>query len=165
VMGQELSGRQKFMVVGYAVAGPCEILLGIVFLLSGASVRGLLAIAMGVFFIYSSYKTATSPPAPESDADFKKCPACGKFTRKANVCKHCGHDLTHSVSGAPPNNGQENPPTTSGAPATEAHERYTKVRCNHCQHAQAVPVNQATFSCEQCGAHLKRAAAPAESGW
>jgi ribosomal protein S27E len=165
VMGQELSGRQKFMVVGYAVAGPCEILLGIVFLLSGASVRGLLAIAMGVFFIYSSYKTATSPPAPESDADFKKCPACGKFTRKANVCKHCGHDLTHSVSGAPPKHVQENPSTTSDAPETEAHGRHTKVRCNHCQHVQTVPVNQATFSCEQCGAHLKRAAAPAESGW
>jgi zinc-ribbon domain len=150
VMGQELSGRQKFRVVAYAVAGPCEILLGIVFLLSGASVRGLLAIGLGVVLIYSSYKTATSPPAPESDADFKKCPACGKFTRKANVCKHCGHDLTHSVS---------------GAPLTEAHERSRKVRCNHCQHVQTVPINQATFSCEQCGAHLKRAAAPADSGW
>jgi rRNA maturation protein Nop10 len=32
--------------------------------------------------------------APESDAYVKKCPACGKFTRDANVCRHCGHDLT-----------------------------------------------------------------------
>jgi ribosomal protein S27E len=163
-MGQELSGRQKFIVVAYGVAGPCEILLGIVFLASGASVRGLLAIGLGVLFIYQSYKMATSPPAPESDADFNKCPACGKFTRKANVCRHCGHDLTRSVSGAPPEKVQENPPTTSDAPETEAHETYTKVRCNHCQHVQTVPVNQATFSCEQCRAHLKRAAAPAKSG-
>jgi predicted RNA-binding Zn-ribbon protein involved in translation (DUF1610 family) len=148
-MGQELSGRQKFTAVAYGVAGPCQVLVGILFLSSGASVRGLLAIGLGALLIYSSYKMATSPPAPESDADFKKCPACGKFTRKANVCRHCGHDLTYSVSDAPEN---------------EAHETYTKVRCNHCQHVQTVPVNQATFSCEQCGAHLKRAAAPAKSG-
>lgn len=32
--------------------------------------------------------------APESDAHFKKCPACGKFTRDANMCRHCGHQLT-----------------------------------------------------------------------
>jgi ribosomal protein L32 len=31
--------------------------------------------------------------APESDEYFKKCPACGKFTRDATVCRHCGHDL------------------------------------------------------------------------
>jgi ribosomal protein S27E len=162
-MEQELSRRQTFKAVVYGVAGPCEVLLGILFLLNGASMRGVLTIGLGVLFVYSSYKTVTSPPAPESDADFKKCPACGKFTRKANVCRHCGHDLTHSVSGAPPKKVQENPPTTSDAPETEAHEKYTKVRCNHCQHVQTVPVNQATFSCEQCGAHLKRAAAPAKS--
>lgn len=28
---------------------------------------------------------------------FKKCPACGKFTRDSKVCRICGHDLTHSV--------------------------------------------------------------------
>jgi hypothetical protein len=35
------------------------------------------------------------------------------------------------------------------------------VRCWVCQHVQTVPVGQATFSCEQCKAHLKRPAAPA----
>jgi ribosomal protein S27E/ribosomal protein L32 len=165
-MWEELSGKQKFRAIAYGVLAPIDVVLGFVMLSGGVGVRGLITVVMGGFFAYMSYTTATAPPEPDSDdVEYKKCPACGKFTRKANVCKHCGHDLTHSVSGAPQNNGQENPPTTSGAPATEAHERYTKVRCNHCQHAQAVPVNQATFSCEQCGAHLKRAAAPAESGW
>jgi ribosomal protein S27E len=163
-MGQELSGRQTLKVVGYGVGGLCDVLLGILFLLSGAWVRGVLTFGVGVLLVYSSYKTATSPPAPESDADFKKCSVCGKFTRKANVCRHCGHDLTHSVSGAPPKKVQENPPNTSDAPEPEAHETYTKVRCNHCQHVQTVPVNQETFSCEQCRTHLKRAAAPAKSG-
>lgn len=31
--------------------------------------------------------------APDGDAEYKKCPACGKFTRDAAVCRHCGHDL------------------------------------------------------------------------
>lgn len=30
---------------------------------------------------------------------FKKCPACGKFTHDAKVCRICGHDLTHRVRG------------------------------------------------------------------
>jgi uncharacterized membrane protein YhaH (DUF805 family) len=47
---------------------------------------------------------------------FKKCPACGKFTRDAKVCRHCGRDLTHRVIDAPQKKAQEKPPTTSGAP-------------------------------------------------
>lgn len=31
--------------------------------------------------------------APEGDTYFKKCPACGKFNRDAEVCRHCGRDL------------------------------------------------------------------------
>jgi hypothetical protein len=54
-------------------------------------------------------------------------------------------------------------PPTSGSPEAEADEKCTKVRCSHCQHVQAVPVSQKTFSCEQCKAHLKRRTAPAES--
>ncbi|MGH3557711.1 MAG: hypothetical protein ACRDUT_03475 [Mycobacterium sp.] len=65
--------------------------------------------------------------------------------------------------GAPQKMVQEKLPTTSGAPATDAHEECTKVRCLHCQHVQTVPVSQETFSCEQCNAHLKRRTAPANS--
>jgi hypothetical protein len=159
-MGQELSGTQMFKAVAYGVGGLCFIPLGILMLLNGAWPRGLGLVLVGVHAASMSYKTATSPPAaPESQEDFNKCPACGKFTRKAKVCRHCGHDLTHSVSGAPPKKVQQNPPTTSDGPETQAHEKCTKVRCKHCQHVQLVPVTQATFSCEQCGAHLKRRAA------
>ncbi|MFZ0904815.1 MAG: DUF805 domain-containing protein [Mycobacterium sp.] len=45
---------------------------------------------------------------------FKKCPACGKFTRDAKVCRICGHDLTYSVSDAPRIETRNKPPTTPG---------------------------------------------------
>lgn len=31
------------------------------------------------------------------DGYFKKCAACGKFTRDAKVCRNCGQDLTNKV--------------------------------------------------------------------
>ena len=37
------------------------------------------------------------------------------------------------------------------------------VRCWVCQHVSAVPQSQPTLVCEQCGAHLERGTAPAES--
>jgi hypothetical protein len=43
-------------------------------------------------------------------------------------------------------------PTTSGAPATDAHNASTTVRCLYCQHVQTVPISQPTFVCEQCKA-------------
>jgi very-short-patch-repair endonuclease/ribosomal protein S27E len=36
----------------------------------------------------------------------------------------------------------------------------SKVRCNHCQHVQSVPVGQQTFVCDGCGTKLKRLNAP-----
>lgn len=33
------------------------------------------------------------------DGYFKKCAACGKFTRDAKVCRHCGRDLTDRAHG------------------------------------------------------------------
>jgi hypothetical protein len=68
-----------------------------------------------------------------------------------------------SLQGAPPKKVQEKPPSTSGARQTEAREKSTKVRCQHCQHVQTVPLSQPTFVCEQCKAHLKLRAAPANS--
>src|ERR1700743_275441 len=32
---------------------------------------------------------------PDNDAYCKKCPDCGKFTRDANLCTHCGHDFDY----------------------------------------------------------------------
>jgi uncharacterized membrane protein YhaH (DUF805 family) len=36
-----------------------------------------------------------------NDGYFKKCSACGKFTRGAKVCRLCGRDLTDRVIDAP----------------------------------------------------------------
>jgi ribosomal protein S27E len=38
----------------------------------------------------------------------------------------------------------------------------SKVRCNHCQHVQAVLVGQQAFVCNGCGTKLKRLSAPAK---
>lgn len=38
-------------------------------------------------------KKTAQDAALDDDPYFKKCPACGKFTRDATVCRHCGHDL------------------------------------------------------------------------
>ncbi len=47
--------------------------------------------------------------------------------------------------------------TDSMSPPTPTATRSTsEARCWVCQHVQTVPVNQETFSCEQCKAHLKR---------
>jgi hypothetical protein len=43
---------------------------------------------------------------------------------------------------------QDKRPTTSGALATEAHQKSTKVTCPHCQHVQTVSISQETLSCE-----------------
>jgi ribosomal protein S27E len=40
--------------------------------------------------------------------------------------------------------------------SVKTHTTSTSVRCWVCQHVQTVPVGQRTFSCEQCGARLKR---------
>ena len=158
-MWEELSGKQKFRAIAYGVLAPIEVVLGFVMLSGGVGVRGLITVVMGGLFAYMSYQTATSPPEPDSDdVEYKKCPACGKFTRHANVCRDCGHDLTHSVSGTPPTRE----PATSDAPDKDAREDSTTVRCQHCRHLQTAPVHQETFLCEHCKAHLKRRTASAE---
>jgi predicted RNA-binding Zn-ribbon protein involved in translation (DUF1610 family) len=156
-MWEQLSATQKFRAIAAGVLAPCNVVFGMLMLSNGAGVRGLGAIATGFCLAYLSYKTATSPPAaPVSGAEFKKCPDCGKFTRKANNCRHCGHDLTQSASGAPQIKTRYTPSTTPGANSAT-------VRCKSCQHVQLVPASQETFLCEHCKAHLKRRTAPAES--
>lgn len=41
----------------------------------------------------STRLSAMSPTGSRGSDDFKKCPACGKLTRRAKVCRICGHDL------------------------------------------------------------------------
>jgi ribosomal protein L32 len=178
-MWAQLSATQKFKAVALGVLAPCLFVLGMLMLFGGAPVRGVWYMALGVYFAYLSYQTATSPPATTpassrtaarrtrraggSDAEFKKCPACGKFTRKANVCRHCGHDLNDGVSPTPPTKVQEKLSPTSDAPEAEAHENSATVRCKYCQHVQMAPVSQETFLCEHCKAPLTGRTAPAES--
>lgn len=54
--------------------------------------------------IDAANETPSTPSSPAKSSTglrgsdyFKKCPACGKFTRDAKVCRICGHDLTHRV--------------------------------------------------------------------
>jgi ribosomal protein S27E len=35
-------------------------------------------------------------------------------------------------------------------------EKFTKLRCFHCQHVQPVPVSVTSFECEECGQKLQR---------
>jgi hypothetical protein len=161
-MWEQLSAYQKFRVVACGVLAPFQFFGGILLLSSGAGLRGLGAIAMGVYFAYMSYKTATSPPAAGVRLEgFNKCADCGRFTRDAGVCRHCGHTLTQSASGISPKNVPLTPPTTSDAPGVKGDETSRKARCHHCGHVQTVPVSQETFSCERCQANLKRRSAPA----
>lgn len=117
-MWEQLSTAKKFGVVASGVLGVCSVALGMVVfgmlvLSSGggeaagektrALLKGALLIGLGVSSAYSSYSLATrGTEDPEGAYDFNKCPACGKFTRGATVCRHCGHDLTHGVADTPP---------------------------------------------------------------
>lgn len=86
-------------------------------------------------------QTVAGPTARQ--APTKKCPDCAEtILADAKVCKHCGYRFDTSAPAAQP---KKPPPTKS-----------TKVRCHHCQHVQAVPVNQLKFDCEECGTKLKR---------
>jgi len=43
-------------------------------------------------------------------------------------------------------------------------QKSTNVRCNKCEHVQAVAQDQVTFFCAQCGTKLKRRTQPAKRG-
>ncbi|WP_143120027.1 zinc ribbon domain-containing protein [Mycobacterium marinum] len=79
----------------------------------------------------------------------KKCPDCAEtILTEARVCKHCGFRFPGD--------------TTQAAHSGQPHGKLIKVRCHHCQHVQAVSVNDATFACEECGTQLKRRTTPAK---
>jgi hypothetical protein len=94
----------EIRVVAYGVAGLCAGALGVFRLSRGVWAPGYLSVSLAVCLIYMCYRTVTAPPPPEpgSQETSKNCPACGQFTGDAGVCRHCGHDLTHDVSDAPP---------------------------------------------------------------
>jgi uncharacterized membrane protein YhaH (DUF805 family) len=90
------------------------------FLLSGISAIVFAIVGIWVFVelgcLRGSVGTNQYGPDPlgGSEIYIKKCPACGKFTRDAKVCRICGHDLTYSVSDAPQIETRNKPPTTPG---------------------------------------------------
>jgi ribosomal protein S27E len=69
------------------------------------------------------------------------------------------YKLSHGKGEPPPRT--INPGTAQAAEKTDT--TTTNVRCHNCEHVQAVPRSQPTFTCEQCKAHLKRRGAPAKS--
>jgi hypothetical protein len=103
--------RQSSKRTQYIVHCAFAVLFGfraIVYLSAGAS---MWAVAYGVFAILTAYlayrayvshraieaawkdSASSSERPPDDDAYFKKCADCGKFTRDANACRHCGHDF------------------------------------------------------------------------
>jgi hypothetical protein len=75
-----------------------------------------------------------------SSRSTKKCPDCAEtILADAKVCKHCGYRCTSD--------------------AAQAEEPSTRVKCSKCPHVQRVPLSQTNFTCEECGARLKRKAA------
>ncbi|MDT5138806.1 MAG: hypothetical protein QOD58_3068 [Mycobacterium sp.] len=50
------------------------------------------------------------------------------------------------------------PAGANDALPTAPQGKSSKIKCQHCQHVQAVPTSQQTFACEECGTKLKRRA-------
>jgi hypothetical protein len=113
-MWRQLSGSEKFRFVGVVMG----LLAGVLGFIGGAITRDWVhaAVAALVFFAFVSRlnklaargrgtgapQTDTTETRPVSrvkanDGYFKKCAACGKFTRDAKVCRNCGRDLTDRV--------------------------------------------------------------------
>jgi ribosomal protein L32 len=116
-MWRQLSGSEKFRFVGLVLG----LLAGFLGFILGVMIRDLggwlqAAAAASVFFMCVSRlnklaarargtgapQTDTTETRPVSrvkanDGYFKKCAACGKFTRDAKVCRNCGRDLTDRV--------------------------------------------------------------------
>ncbi|ORW51882.1 hypothetical protein AWC20_22370 [Mycobacterium parmense] len=113
-MWQQLSGSEQFRFVGLSLG----LLAGVLAFIIGAIIGDLggwvqAAAAASVFFTCAlrlnkliarargtdAPLTGTTEMQPVSrvkadDGYFKKCAACGKFTRDATMCRSCGRDLT-----------------------------------------------------------------------
>jgi hypothetical protein len=115
-MWRQLSGSEKFRFVGLVMGLLAGVLGFIVGVMIGGSGWVQAAVAASIFFTFVSRlnklaarvrgtgapQTDTTETRPVSrvkanDGYFKKCAACGKFTRDAKVCRNCGGDLTDRV--------------------------------------------------------------------
>ncbi|ORJ57780.1 hypothetical protein B5M45_19400 [Mycobacterium simiae] len=125
------------------------------------AIVGIAAASIGVLMLRET-KDSVASAAAEGDTPLqpqtKKCPDCAEaILAAANVCKHCGYRFHPTASGGAQ---KEVMAKKASAPSTTrqtpAQRKFTKVRCNQCQHVQTVPADQATFRCEQCATKLKR---------
>ncbi len=89
-----------------------------------------------------------------------KCKRCNTVQNVAQdqrtyECWQC--KATNELWAAPP---VVNKPASTGQkpPVVKSAGQAVRARCHKCQHVQAVPADQATFVCEECGAKLKRKA-------
>lgn len=87
-------------------------------------------------------------------AQTKECPDCAEsILAAAKVCKHCGYRFADTMS--PGNPLKESGPRKKTETTTPI-GKSSKVVCHKCQHVQAVLQSETTFTCEECGARLKR---------
>jgi Uncharacterised protein family UPF0547 len=124
--------------------------LGIAIYVAGAGV----AVAITGALMLRQVAKSLAPEAVEGpvsvQANTRKCPDCAEtILVDAKVCKHCGYRF-----------GSREP----DVPQNHAPGKTSKVKCHHCQHVQAVPLNQSTFQCEQCDTKLRRRTTPTKSG-
>ncbi len=92
--------------------------------------------------------------------NLRTCPACGKRSKNGClVCPDCGYEFVAAAALM-----TKNCPECAESILVHAkvcrycghHFPTTNVRCNKCNHVQAVLTSQTQFTCEQCGQHLKR---------
>jgi hypothetical protein len=87
-----------------------------------------------------------------------KCPRCNAIQnvpekQRTYECWQCKE--SHELWAAPATKTPTLKPAVK-TPTLKPAVQTTKVRCHACQAVQSVPVDQATFVCEQCGMKLKR---------
>jgi hypothetical protein len=119
--------------------------LGIALYVAGAGVA--IALVGSLMLRQSAHGDPDSLEAAWSAAPTKKCTDCAEtILADAKVCKHCGYRFAVIAPSGP---------QVPSAPEPAVRQRVS-VKCFKCQHSQSVPAEQQTFTCEQCGAKLKR---------
>lgn len=117
-------------------------------------------------------RTPSAPAAPRTFTNVG-CPNCQHvqavpLSQPKFVCEQCKThlmrrtqpDTGNTIALSSPGLGGTAPQSTPSAPNTP--QKSTKVKCFKCQHVQAVPLNQETFECAECGTKLKRLKQPNE---
>jgi predicted RNA-binding Zn-ribbon protein involved in translation (DUF1610 family) len=116
--------------------------------LGGAFAAGALLGIIGVIIVLC--QRPNLPPAPPGMRAVK-CPRCNTIQnvpedQRVYECWQC--KASNELCAAPT--------PSAPAPALKSAVQSTKVRCHACQGVQTVPVDQASFVCEQCGHKLRR---------